>query len=181
MVNYQIIRSDRRSVAIQISGAGEVTVRCPKRMPQWKVARFVETKRDWIEKHLRKLAHRPEVIPLTEAEVTNLKKQARPLLQQRVAALAPIVGVSYGRIAIRAQHGRWGSCSSKGNLNFNCLLARVPQKVLDYVVVHELCHLKHPNHSASFWAEVRRVIPDYMEAEKWLKENGSALIASLPK
>ena len=80
---------------------------------------------------------------------------------------------------MRAQRTRWGSCSSSGNLNFNCLLALVPPAVLDYVVVHELCHRLEMNHSPRFWQEVGRVMPDYEEHKKWLRENGAELIERL--
>lgn len=181
MIDYKLIRSDRRTLAIQISRAGEITVRCPRFMPTFRIKRFVESKREWIEKHLAQIAAAPQSPAISIDELNHLKKQARGLIISRVAFYAPIVGVDYGRIAIRAQHGRWGSCSAKGNLNFNCLLALTPPYVQDYIVVHELCHRKHPNHSSRFWAEVARVMPDYKEAEKWLKANGGALIASLPK
>ena len=96
-----------------------------------------------------------------------------------MAHYAPLVGVSYGRITIRCQRTRWGSCSSKGNLNFNCLLMLAPPEVLDCIVVHELCHRKEMNHSQRFYAEVLRVMPDYRERYKWLKENGHMLMAML--
>ena len=97
-------------------------------------------------------------------------------IPQRVARLAPLVGVTYGRITIRNQRTKWGSCSSKGNLNFNCVLMLSPEWVRDYIVVHELCHLKEMNHSAAFWAEVARICPHYKEAKAWLKANSSATI-----
>ena len=89
------------------------------------------------------------------------------------------MGVTYGGITIRNQRSRWGSCSGQGTLNFNCLLMLAPPEVLDYVVVHELCHRKEMNHSAAFWAEVARVLPDYEARKRWLKENGPALIGRL--
>ena len=86
-----------------------------------------------------------------------------------------------GHITIRHQSSRWGSCSKKGNLNFNCLLMLAPAEVRDYVVVHELCHLLHMNHSKSFWREVARVMPNYRQPYNWLKENGGLLLARLDK
>ena len=97
-------------------------------------------------------------------------------IPQRTAYYAPLVKVSYGRITIRNQKSRWGSCSSKGNLNFNCLLMLMPPEVIDYVVVHELCHRLEMNHSERFWKEVERVLPDYKLRKKWLRENGDRIM-----
>ena len=177
-VPYQIIKSDRKTIAIQIKPDGQVVVRCPKRMRIEDARRFAESKADWIEKHLAKRALQ-DVAKYTAKEIEQLREQARKLIAERVKHFAPIVGVTYGQIAIRTQHTRWGSCSSKGNLNFNCLLALVPPEVLDYVVVHELCHRKELNHSARFWNEVERILPDYKTRRSWLKERGSGLIARL--
>ena len=177
-VPYQIIKSDRKTIAIQIKPDGQVVVRCPKRMRIEEAQRFVESKADWIEKHLEN--RQPQnVVKYTHREIEQLREQARKLIAERVKHFAPIVGVTYGQIAIRTQHTRWGSCSSKGNLNFNCLLTLAPPEVLDYVVVHELCHRKELNHSARFWNEVERILPDYKTRRSWLKERGSGLIARL--
>lgn len=177
-VPYQIIRSDRKTIAIQIQPDGQVVVRCPKRMRMEEAVRFVESKADWIEKHL---ANRPpqNVEKYTPQEIETLREQARKRITERVRYYAPIIGVTYGQVAIRTQRTRWGSCSSKGNLNFNCLLALVPPEVLDYVVVHELCHRKELNHSARFWREVEQILPDYQMQRKWLKAHGTALAAKL--
>ncbi|MDE6567167.1 MAG: M48 family metallopeptidase, partial [Lachnospiraceae bacterium] len=86
------------------------------------------------------------------------------------------IGVDYGRITIRNQKTRWGSCSGKGNLNFNCLLMLAPAEIQDYVVVHELCHRREMNHSPRFWAEVAKIMPDYQERRKWLKEHGQEIM-----
>ena len=87
-------------------------------------------------------------------------------IPERVRHYAPLVGVSFGRITIRNQRSLWGSCSAKGNLNFNCLLMLTPPEVIDSVIVHELCHRKEMNHSKAFYAEVRRVFPDYWKWDK---------------
>ena len=176
-IDYTLIRSARKTISIQLSLGGEVVVRAPNRMPKRDIERFLEEKRDWIEGHLRKL---PEAQPkLTDAELRELARRAKEVLPEITAYYALLVGVGYGRITIRAQRTRWGSCSAQGNLNFNCLLMLTPDNVMEYVVVHELCHRKEMNHSARFWAEVERVLPGYRESRRWLKEHGGGLISRL--
>ena len=177
-VHYSIIRSDRKTIAIQIQPEGNVIVRAPKRMRMEEIRRFVESKAGWIEKHLSNRTEQNQQ-KLTDRELKALREKARALVTDRVQYYAPLIGVTYNQIAIRVQHTRWGSCSSKGNLNFNCLLALVPIEVLDYVVVHELCHRKELNHSDRFWNEVANILPDYKCRKKWLKDNGSNLIARI--
>ena len=175
--NYTLIRSARKTVSIQLLPGGEVVVRAPNRMPKREIERVLEEKRGWIEAHLPRL---PEPQPkLTDTQLQALTRQAGEVLPEIAAHFAPMVGVDYGRITIRAQRTRWGSCSAEGNLNFNCLLMLMPDDVMEYVVVHELCHRKEMNHSARFWAEVERVLPDYRERLRWLKENGGGLISRL--
>lgn len=175
-LNYHLVRTDRKTIAIQIKPDGEVIIRAPKRMPMATIEAFVQSKTHWIEKQLSAL---PAMEKMTAAQHRTLIAQAKRLLPQKVAHFAHRIGVEYGRISIRSQHTRWGSCSTKGNLNFNCLLMLAPPTVVDYVVVHELCHRKQMNHSAAFWAEVEAVLPDYRQSKKWLKENGPSLIGRL--
>ena len=113
---------------------------------------------------------------LTQSELDALKKDAKRLIPERVRYYAARLGITYGRVAIRAQHSRWGSCSSKGNLNFNCLLMLTPPEVIDSVVVHELCHLKEMNHSRRFYDEVYRVYPEYDKWHRWLSDHGGAIM-----
>ncbi|MBR2889230.1 MAG: M48 family metallopeptidase [Oscillospiraceae bacterium] len=175
-LTYRLIRSDRKTLALQIEPDGTLVVRAPRRMPKTAIDAFILEKRDWIEKH----RPRQPVLPgFTEREIRDLGQRALEYIPGRVEYFAPLVGVTYGNITIRNQRTRWGSCSSRGNLNFNCLLMLVPPEVLDYVVVHELCHRKEMNHSPKFWAEVARVLPDYESRRQWLKTNGSALIGRL--
>ena len=112
-------------------------------------------------------------------EVRALAEQALQTIPPRVAHYARLLGVTCGRITIRNQRTRWGSCSSKGNLNFNCLLMLTPPEVVDSVIVHELCHLKEMNHSDRFYREVLRIYPDYWRWDKWLKENGDLIMMRL--
>ena len=179
-ISYTLVRSSRKTMAIQILPTGEILVRCPRRLAKREVDAFVESRRSWIDGHLAKLASRPALPTLTAEEIQHLADEARQVIPRRLAYFAARAGVTYGRITVRSQHTRWGSCSAKGNLNFNCLLMLCPPEVLDYVVVHELCHRKQLNHSAAFWAEVEQVMPDYRVCRSWLKEHGPGLIARLP-
>lgn len=123
---------------------------------------------------------RKKAKPKTNTELIEaLKKQAKVVIPEKVKHYAPLVGVDYGRITIRCQRTRWGSCSSKGNLNFNCLLMLMPDQVIDSVVVHELCHRKQMNHSAAFYSEVNKVFPAYKQCQKWLKENGGKIMRKI--
>ena len=178
--SYQIIRSSRKTISLEIRPDGSILVRAPRRMSDRAIGEFVLSKESWLREKLRKYEARPQLPPLTNSELDTMKKQAKEDLIVRVNRFAPLVGVSFGRITIRAQKTRWGSCSRESNLNFNCLLMLCPEDIRDYVVIHELCHRKEMNHSSRFWAEVAAVCPDYAARRRWLKENGSALIARLP-
>ncbi|MBO4937769.1 MAG: M48 family metallopeptidase [Oscillospiraceae bacterium] len=179
-INYRVIRSNRRTIALQITPEGGVLVRCPNRMENADIQKFVDSKTQWIERHLAGREREVRLPRLTQAQLRSLAQQAGERIRERAAYFAPLVGVSYERITIRSQRTRWGSCSGRGNLNFNCLLMLAPPEVLDYVVVHELCHRKHMNHSCAFWAEVERVLPDYAVRRRWLKDHGYALISRIP-
>ena len=175
---YQLIRSARRSIALQVLPSGELLVRAPRRASRQEIEAMIARHQGWIEKARAKAAATapaPEE-RLSPADLQILAQRLKALLPERLARFAPLVGVSYGRVTVRSQKSKWGSCSAQGNLNFNCLLALAPEAVLDYIVVHELCHRKQMNHSPAFWAEVARVLPDYREREAWLKTNGTALL-----
>lgn len=178
-MEVNIIRSNRRTIAIQINPDCTVTVRAPRRAATRDIERFVREKEPWIRKHLAQMKERQAQNPpmeaqaLTKEELEELTARAKEYIPDRVAYFAKTVGVDYGRITIRHQKTRWGSCSSKGNLNFNCLLMRMPPEVIDYVVVHELCHRKEMNHSKAFWQEVEKVLPDYKSRRQWLKQGRS--------
>lgn len=177
-MDYTLIRSRRKSLSIEITPCGEILVRAPSRMSRREIQHFVESRRDWIAAHLAKLEPAPE--PLSTAELQLLAAGAKETIPPRAAAFAAQLGVSFGRITIRSQKTRWGSCSVQGNLNFNCLLMLAPEAVLDYVIVHELCHRKQMNHSSQFWAEVEQILPDYRDQRRWLKQQGANLLARLP-
>ena len=177
-----VIRSNRKTVAIQVNSDLSVTVRAPRSVSEKDIEEILKKKEAWISKHIEKIKEtkeRFEAEPtekLTREKVIALADEALKVIPERVEYFAKVIGVTYGKITVRNQKTRWGSCSSKGNLNFNCLLMLAPPEVLDYVVVHELCHRRQMNHSKAFWLEVEKVLPDYKEARKWLKEEGSQMI-----
>lgn len=177
-----VIRSNRKTVAIQVNSDLSVTVRTPRSVSEKDIEEILKKKEAWISKHIEKIKEakeRFEAEPtekFTREKVIALAEEALKVIPERVEYFAKVIGVTYGKITVRNQKTRWGSCSSKGNLNFNCLLMLAPPEVLDYVVVHELCHRKQMNHSKAFWLEVEKVLPDYKEARKWLKEEGSQMI-----
>ena len=173
----EVVRSARKSLALEIRPDGRVLVRAPMRTGMPQIRAFVDRHRDWIEKKLRRQALTPQAEKLSEEELAALKKAGRRLFTERAALYAPQLGVRFGRIAVRCQKSKWGSCSAKGNLNFNCLLLLAPQEVLDYVVVHELCHLLEMNHSERFWQRVEDVMPDYRDRRRWLRKHGGELMA----
>lgn len=185
MPDYEIIRSARKTVGIQIKPDGRVIIRAPLRMKDAEIRRIAAEKSAWIEKHLKQAEANKEaaadVKPFSAEEIRAFAAEAVEVIPRRVAHYAALLGVTYGRITIRNQRTRWGSCSGKGNLNFNCLLVLTPPEVLDSVIVHEVCHLKEMNHSDRFYNEVLRVYPDYRKWNRWLKENGGALLLRMAR
>lgn len=175
--SYDIIYTNRKTLAIQVTADGKVKVRAPKRTSRTVIEHFVTEKENWILKYLEKAEKNPApaLTPLSETERRHYIQIAREIFTQKTSYYAQIMNVSYGRISIREQKTRWGSCSSTGNLNFNWRLIFAPESVLDYIVVHELAHRREMNHSAAFYAVVASVLPDYKTSQKWLRENGTKL------
>ncbi len=177
--NIKIIRSGRKTIALEITQDAEIIVRAPYHFTDRAISNFVRSKSDWIRKHLSKMeklaADRAALEPLTKGDIEKLAEDALRYIPLRVREIAKKMGVTFGNITIRNQKTRWGSCSAKGNLNFNCLLMLTPPEVVDYVIIHELCHRIHMNHSPAFWREVEKYDPGYRDKKKWMKEHGRVL------
>lgn len=180
---YTLIRSNRQSFSISISPDGQITVRVPVRATQKEISHLLIEKRIWIiTKYLevQEKQHSHPVSELTDTQRLALEKRyiaaAKEYFPKRVEHFHQFTGGSYNRITIRDQKTRWGSCSARGTLSFNWRLMLAPPTILDYVVVHELCHLTHMDHSAAFWQKVESVYPDYRAARKWLKDHGQELV-----
>lgn len=175
-----VIRSNRKTLSIQVNPDLTVTVRAPQYASRKDINRILKEKENWIFKCVEQIKKEQNELQqigcLTEKEIHKLADKALKYIPERVKYYAEIIGVSYGKITIRHQKTRWGSCSSKGNLNFNCLLMLAPKEVIDYVVVHELCHRKEMNHSKAFWREVEHILPNYRESACWLKKEGRVIM-----
>lgn len=223
-INYKVIRSNRKTIAIVIQPTKEVIVRAPKQISFDKIKNIVQSKGDWIIKKrndmpeimiqeerdytqgdkilykgneyiikvINKVGISRSTILLKEKEIVVVckpkekkkiqelllewyKGMAKSLVKERIEFYMPQINKPIGDIRIKSQRKRWGSCSSKGNLNFNWKIVMMPDDMFDYIIVHELCHLKHLNHSKLFWESVEKILPDYKVREQWIKENTSKL------
>ena len=175
----KLIKSNRRSVGINIKPGGEITIRAPRLMPVPMVLSFVKEKEAWIVKTYLKQRELTPALEEKSHQTLALEKRYRDaatdFIPKRVEYYHTFTGGNYSKITIRDQKTRWGSCSASGTLSFSFRLMMAPPRVLDYVIVHELCHLTHMNHSKEFWNMVESILPDYKEHRKWLKENGHTL------
>lgn len=185
-MQIEIIKSKRKSISVEVKRDLQVVVRAPLRMSDKRINAFIGEKQGWIEKNILIMKKRAEMEAKREKppkftgdEIAAVIQRAKADIPQRVQELAALMGADYNRVSIKALKSRWGSCSAKRNLNFNCLLALCPSEVVDYVIIHELCHLKELNHSKKFWAEVSKYCPDYKAQKLWLKLHGNELIDRL--
>ena len=169
-MTYEIIRSRRRTVALEVTADGRVLVRAPMAMPGGEIRRFVDSHTAWLEKARDKVAARQAAHPpLTRQETEALRRRAAAILPGKVAHYAAVMGVTPASVKITAARTRFGSCSGKNGLCFSLYLMQYPEEAIDYVVVHELAHIRHHDHSDAFYAEVAKVMPDYKERRKLLK------------
>ena len=170
---YRLIRSRRRTASICVTPQGEVVVRAPMRMPLSQIEDFVGEKRSWIERTVMKqkqTAAQRKQIRLSPEQVKEVRRLAGEDLAARVRRFEPMMGVRCSAVKISGAKTVWGSCSSKGTINFTYRLWFAPEPLRDYVVVHELAHLIEMNHSERFWSQVERVMPDYRQRRRLLRE-----------
>ena len=181
--NVEVRRSKRKSAAIKITADMQIVVFVPLYVSDNEIERLVMSKSKWIDEHMLKVQstidERSKLEKITSEQIKELADQAAEYIPKRVKYYAENENFVYNKITIKNLVSRWGSCSTKGDLNFNCLLMLTPDYVIDYIVVHELCHLREMNHSEKFWAEVEKIMPDYQRAVLWLKQNGGNLISRM--
>jgi predicted metal-dependent hydrolase len=171
-INF-ILKRNRRSRGVRLSVYcdGSCVVSAPYFVSEDAIRSYVREKSDWIRNTLQKfMPFKPRVRRInSKAQYAKYKEAARKLVELRLPELNKVYGFKTSRIAIRNQKSRWGSCSAKGNLNFNYKIALLPPHLADYLIVHELCHLREFNHSQNFWDLVAKAVPDYRLARAELK------------
>ena len=170
-MEYQLIRSRRKTLAIEITRDARLVVRAPLRCSQARIEQFLTEKQAWITLHLQKMQQRRENHPEpTPEEEALLRKKARNLLPGLVNRYAVQMDVQPAGITITGARTRFGSCSPKNRLSFSFRLMDYPMEAIEYVVVHELAHILHKNHSAAFYAEIEKILPDWRERNRLLKQ-----------
>lgn len=174
MFTYEIKKSSRaRHVRITVKNDRSVTVTIPQRMNEDAGHTFATSKSAWIEEALAKIRKRPQPIFAVPKgnlrDYRNSKEEALGLVASRLEHFNTMYGFMWKNVSIKNTRSRWGSCSRHGNLNFNYRLVFLPPEYVDYVIVHELCHLEEFNHSEKFWKLVEKAIPDYRELRKHMR------------
>ena len=164
-------RRNTKRITITVKASGKVVVTAPKWTPVYVIKNFVNSRQKWIEEQLAKFENKPGSILLkgSREEYLNHKEEARKLVSQKINEYNKYYNFKIGQIRIKNQSTLWGSCSAKGNLNFNYRIVFLPSHLQDYIVVHEMCHLKELNHSSNFWKLVEKTVPDYKNYRKTLK------------
>lgn len=164
---YKIIRSNRKTVSIQVDTDCNITVRAPYKVSEKEIEEFVSDKKEWLEKAVLKQMNRNRnKKEYTDDEIKILKEKARVILPEKVKYYSSIMGVYPKSIKINSAKKRYGSCSGENNINFSLFLMDKEERFIDYVVVHELAHIKHHNHSKAFYEFIERFMPDYKERKK---------------
>lgn len=180
-VEFEIIRSKRKTFAIQIYSNDHATIRAPLHATRSEIEQIARQKSNWIKKSIIKVNQiqnaSSALPPISDDDIKKLTSAALEYIPSRVEYFASVIGIpEYGKISIRRQRTRWGSCSSSKNLNFNCLLMLMPNDIIDYVIVHELCHINEMNHSPKFWNDVAKFVPNYKEKVRWMRQNGLVIM-----
>ena len=170
MEPYELIRSRRKTLALEITRDCRVVVRAPLRMSEKRIRAFVEVHQAWVTQHLARQRQRADSAPPppTEAEIEALKARARAELPPKVAFWSEKMGVTPTGFKVTTARKRYGSCSGKNSLCFSCFLMNCPEEAVELVVVHELCHIREKNHGPRFYALLEHYLPDYRERKKLL-------------
>ena len=167
---YELIRSRRRTLSVEVDAEGKVLVRSPWLMPKWRIDAFVEERAGWIERARQRQAIRQQNLPdIREEDKTIYVKKAKAVLPPKIEYYARRMGVVPTGLTVTSARTRFGSCSGKNRLSFSWRLMAYPEAAIDYVVVHELAHIRYKDHSRAFYGFIESVLPDYRDRIKLLK------------
>ena len=171
MDEYDLIRSRRRTLALEITEDCRIVVRAPRTLSQVYIDSYVEKHAAWIRRHMEIQRRRADARPPapTEAELAMLKARAQEVLPPKIAYWSGKMGVSPTGFRVTTARRRYGSCSAKNSLCFSCFLMNYPDAAIELVVVHELCHIREKNHGPRFYAMLACYLPDYKERKKLLQ------------
>ena len=167
MMNYELIRSRRKTLSLEITKDRRLLVRAPMGVSKEKIDQFVASHEAWVQKPLAAMP--PPLPEPTAEEIEALKARARTVLPEKVAHWSAVTGLTPTGIKVTAARKRYGSCSGKNSLSFSCFLMRCPEEAIDLVVVHELCHIREKNHGKRFYALLEHYLPDHKERKKLLR------------
>ena len=169
-IDYELIRSDRRTMSVEVDSSGYVLVRAPRLMPKWRIDAFVAERRDWIERAKARQAQRQAKLPdIREEDKPLYVKRAKAILPGKIEYYAKRMGVQPTGLTITSAKTRFGSCSGRNRLSFSWRLMAYPEAAIDYVVVHELAHIRYKDHSRAFYGFIESVLPDYRDRIRILK------------
>lgn len=174
-MNYEIIRSDRKTLSLEITRESKIIIRAPKRCTQKTIDEFIKKNSDWIERTLKKTEERrknAEKYAIADADKAEYIKKAKSYLPERVKYWSTLTGLVPSYVHITSAEKRYGSCNSKNGICFSFRIMAYPKEAIDYVIIHELAHIKHKNHSKDFYKLIEKYMPDYKQQEKILKHKG---------
>lgn len=167
LFDYTLIRSKRKSVSIQVDENCNITIRAPLRISQKEIDKILQDKKTWLEKTIvLQREKKKQIKQYSEDEIKLLRKKAKEIIPSKVEYYAEIMQVNPNSVKINSAKKRYGSCSGANNLNFSLFLMDKDERFIDYVVVHELAHIKHHNHSKDFYRFIEQFMPDYKERMK---------------
>ena len=169
-IAYELIRSNRRTMSVEVDSSGTVLVRAPRLMPKWCIEAFVRERRDWIERAKSRQTKRQEKLPdIREEDKPLYVKQAKAILPPKIDYYARRMGVQPTGFTVTSAKTRFGSCSGKDRLSFSWRLMAYPEATIDYVVVRELAHIRYKDHSRAFYGFIESILPDYRDRIRLLK------------
>lgn len=167
--NYKVIRSRRKTLSLSINQDLEVTIKSPLYCPNWVINDFYEKNKKWIEKRITQESNKILLPQVLDEDIPAIKKEAYEILSSRTKYYSQLMGLEPSYVKISSAKKRFGSCNGKNGITYSYRLIFYPKKAIDYVIIHELAHIKHKNHQKEFYQLIKKYMPDYKEAEALLK------------